>query len=135
MQPFHCLQLELQWCETLEDALSAYFRSEVLAGVKGRHNGEIRASKTARLESLPQVLTIHLKQFYFDQHRGCPGKVGKRIRYPQRLDLPASFMSRAWEHSNNFSRDGARPPSYSLLAVVMHLGRSIHGGHYISVCS
>ncbi|CAN0001121.1 unnamed protein product [Discosporangium mesarthrocarpum] len=109
---------------SLEEALAACFAGESVTGVKGRQNLEVKASKMITLERAPKVLTLHLKQFYFDPHLG-PRKLARRVRYPLVLELPTRLMSTTLR-----KKMSEMALSYRLFTVVLHHGRNIHGGHY-----
>ncbi|CAM9553139.1 unnamed protein product [Pylaiella littoralis] len=112
----------------LESALAALFGGETVAGVKGRRNVEVKASRTLTLEQAPKVLTLHLKQFSFHPELG-PRKLARRVRYPPELEIPHRVMSPALQHEAN--KKG--PLKYRLFTVVLHHGRSLHGGHYTAL--
>lgn len=66
------------------------------------------------------MLTVHLKRFAFDLERGYMRKINTTIKYPQNLDL-----------SRYTSKDSkVTGTSYSLYAVVVHLGHGCDSGHY-----
>ncbi|CAB1103092.1 unnamed protein product [Ectocarpus sp. CCAP 1310/34] len=112
----------------LEAALSALFGGEAVAGVKGKRNLEVKASRTLTLEQAPKVLTLHLKQFSFHPELG-PRKLARRVRYPLELTVPTLVMSPSLRHEASIRG----PLKYRLFTVVLHHGRSLHGGHYTAL--
>ncbi|CAM9766465.1 unnamed protein product [Ectocarpus sp. 12 AP-2014] len=112
----------------LESALSALFGGEAVAGVKGKRNLEVKASRTLTLEQAPKVLTLHLKQFSFHPELG-PRKLARRVRYPLELTVPTLVMSPSLRHEASIKG----PLKYRLFTVVLHHGRSLHGGHYTAL--
>eukprot|EP00752_Nemacystus_decipiens_P003297 g3051.t1 len=112
----------------LESALEALFAGESVAGVKGRRNVEVKASRTLSLEQPPKVLTLHLKQFSFHPQLG-PRKLARRVRYPLELTVPTRIMSPSLQSQARTKG----PLKYRLFTVVLHHGRSIHGGHYTAL--
>ncbi|CAN0058012.1 unnamed protein product [Ectocarpus sp. 8 AP-2014] len=112
----------------LESALSALFGGEAVAGVKGKRNLEVKASRTLTLEQAPKVLTLHLKQFSFHPELG-PRKLARRVRYPLELTVPTLVMSPSLRYEASIKG----PLKYRLFTVVLHHGRSLHGGHYTAL--
>eukprot|EP00903_Cladosiphon_okamuranus_P022691 g20884.t1 len=112
----------------LESALEALFGGESVAGVKGRRNVEVKASRTLSLEQPPRVLTLHLKQFSFHPQLG-PRKLARRVRYPLELTVATRIMSPSLQSQARTKG----PLKYRLFTVVLHHGRSIHGGHYTAL--
>jgi ubiquitin carboxyl-terminal hydrolase 10 len=85
----------------------------------------VRAQRQSLLLQLPAVLVLHLKRFTFDQHG--PHKVSKPIRFGEALKLRSTFLAASASYCNG-GRAGT--PSYRLVAVVSHHGKSLNGGHY-----
>ncbi|CAN0078018.1 unnamed protein product, partial [Ectocarpus sp. 13 AM-2016] len=96
----------------LESALSALFGGEAVAGVKGKRNLEVKASRTLTLEQAPKVLTLHLKQFSFHPELG-PRKLARRVRYPLELTVPTMVMSPSLRHEASIKG----PLKYRLFTV------------------
>ncbi|CAM9239878.1 unnamed protein product, partial [Ascophyllum nodosum] len=63
----------------LDEALAALFGAEAVAGITGKKNVKVKASRKLTLERAPKVLTLHLKQFAFDAKLG-PRKLARRVR-------------------------------------------------------
>ena len=40
------------------------------------------------IEALPPVLVLHLKRFRYDAAAGGVVKIGKRVQFPPKLDIP-----------------------------------------------
>lgn len=68
----------------------------------------------------PMMLTVHLKRFAFDLQRGYMRKIGTTVKYNETLDI-APYMSKDKRVSE---------ASYSLYAVLVHLGYGCDSGHY-----
>lgn len=75
-----------------------------------------RAVLTHRISRLPATLVLHLKRFDHSLHR----KLFTPIVLPETLDLSSVTRKEA---------PGSRV--YKLRAIVLHLGETIHGGHFI----
>lgn len=77
------------------------------------------ATKKSTIDISPETLTIHLKRFKFNGN--LSSKLKQSISYSKYLDL------------SQFSTNN-EPIKYQLIAVIVHEGRSISSGHYISHC-
>lgn len=109
-------------------------------------------------ESLPEVLTLHIKRFAHNTYFGS--KIGRHVTFPlYNLDVaPYLTPANATEetvgnkkgkhsnHQNNIkpkkfdsqsssssSSSSSSPALYNLFALVRHMG-SVNGGHYIAYC-
>ena len=65
-EPFRVLQLEIQGCTSVEEALNAYVEGEVIHGYALPDGAKVDAHKRCCLGTLPQTLIIQLKRFEFD---------------------------------------------------------------------
>lgn len=107
---------------TLEEALRRFTGTEILDGENkyqcSRCKSYEKAKKKLTILEAPNVLTIALKRF----QSGKFGKINKRIRFPEILDL-APFMSGTSDKS----------PIYKLYGVVVHLDvmNAAFSGHYV----
>lgn len=77
---------------------------------------QVRADKQITIEEAPNVLTIHLKRF---QYGGYGSKINRHIEFSTELNLE-KFMS----------NPECGPQMYDLYGVLVHLGSSVHSGHY-----
>jgi ubiquitin carboxyl-terminal hydrolase 10 len=124
IQPFYCLHLDIEFPQivTVEDALDFLMTKERLDDFHDSKNKtEIRASKQMSIEVLPPVLILHLKRFSF----GLQGaeKVQKSLSYPLSLKIRPAWLASEKKYT-------AQQRTYSLVAVVSHLGQEVAGGHY-----
>ncbi|KDR20325.1 Ubiquitin carboxyl-terminal hydrolase 36 [Zootermopsis nevadensis] len=123
----HCqdLLLDIRRASTLDDALTSYFCNERLDGDDAycceRCNKKVAATKKFSLEKPPQVLCIQFKRFSI-----LGGKINKHVSFSQRLDLTRFLCSQSAYH-------GPVPLTYHLVALVTHVGSSVHCGHYTAV--
>ncbi|KAI4321109.1 hypothetical protein MLD38_034529 [Melastoma candidum] len=107
---------------TLEEALHRFTESETLDGDNKYQCSSCKSYEKARKKltvlEAPNILTISLKRF----QTGRYGKINKRIRFPEILNL-APYMSGT---SDNLS-------VYRLYGVVVHLDvmNATFSGHYI----
>ena len=56
----------------------------------------IEASQQVLIESLPSILILHMKRFFFDTNVGGVVKVGKQIQFGPELDIGSgkSFIAK-----------------------------------------
>lgn len=122
--PFLDLSLDIRQCSSVGDALNKFGRKDVLDGDnKYRCSGcekLVRAYKYFRIDRPPLVLTLHLKRFECNLYGGS-SKIGKKIEYPLRLQLPV--------HVDDGTHSSALV-MYDLVGVLIHEGFSMHSGHY-----
>lgn len=127
-QPFRTLPLEISspQVNNVVEALKYLTRSETINGdFKGPRNAT-SGVKQFSIETLPQVLILHLKRFTYNKS-GYTQKIGKKIGYPLELELPKEVFSRQ-QQQNMFKQGGL--PKYRLIAVVYHHGKNASLGHY-----
>ncbi|EPX71097.1 ubiquitin carboxy terminal hydrolase Ubp3 [Schizosaccharomyces octosporus yFS286] len=122
LEPFQPLQLDIQADDihSVTDTLEKMTEPEVLPEWPSS-KGNVTATKQMYIESLPPVLILHLKRFFYDIAGGTQ-KNYKPVAYPADLTIPQSVFSP--------SIRGTVPTEYSLNAVVYHHGISASGGHY-----
>ena len=123
------LSLEVSDVSSVQKALQSFTRPERLDGENmyrcSRCSKKVPALKQLTIFKPPTVLCVQLKRFQFANSfggyggfGGGGGKINKPILYTDRLDL-SPFIS---DHSTR--------PGYSLYAVLVHSGSSVHSGHY-----
>ncbi|CAJ1418965.1 unnamed protein product [Effrenium voratum] len=112
------LQIPIQDCKSLPEALHKFLEPEVLSGDNqwfceqlGR---KVDALSGTTVDSLPQILCLHLLRFVFDMQTARRRKLTELLEIP--LDLDLGFM---------------KGGQYHLSAVCLHSGTA-HGGHYHS---
>lgn len=138
-QPFQQVQLDISdaTVHSIEDAFINLTTQEHLQySAKGE---EVTATKQLLIDSMPQVLIIHLKRFAYapvensadgyangSSHAGYPSdkvqKISKPISFPEHLTIPKTAVT------DNVSIPGC--PTYSLCGVVYHHGPLATSGHY-----
>ncbi|DAZ99608.1 TPA: hypothetical protein N0F65_001436 [Lagenidium giganteum] len=143
IEPFHCLHLNLEleqeqgftaggakssgktWSPSIIDMIKKSLAVEVIEGI----NPSQTLKRYMSIESLPVVLTLHIKRFTYHPEQG-PVKLSQTVRYPPKLDFPTYLLS----PSCKAEFGGKNPPTYELFAVVSHHGKFVVGGHYTAVC-
>lgn len=111
--------------KTLEKAFEKFTKDETLS-----HDNMVTCSrckvkrvvtKGLRLATAPTMLVINYKRFAYDNYgRLC--RLSKPVDFPLRLTI-GDYMSRA---------NRGKPPPYTLVAVLVHRGRSCDHGHYFA---
>ncbi|GJQ12076.1 hypothetical protein GpartN1_g3867.t1 [Galdieria partita] len=127
-EPFFFLELDIQnsHVHNLYDALRLYMEPESLDGVISETSNEkVVARKQVTIERLPRVLILQLKRFTMRNGDQVYRKLGKHVEFPVDLCLPSMLLT----FSHSYTKPQNR--SYSLAAVVTHLGNELVGGHYI----
>lgn len=111
VEPFHCLSLPIRDFNTGK-MLPSLEASLVL--FQGKESISLNFQKEIKITKLPPLLLIHLKRMVFEN--GTIRKIIDPISIPESLELIP---------------DGSRQRHiYRLRAVIYHLGREAHGGHY-----
>ena len=144
VDPFRCILLDisLEDVVTVEDALWKLNEAEKLP-YKTEDGIEVTAQKQTYIEDLPEVLTLQLKRFSFQNGpeksfeegtepkdngishfhgMGTIEKVLKNVGYGLDLTVPLESLSPASRKVQN--------RHYLLTGVIYHHGRNAEGGHY-----
>ena len=129
LEPYQPLQLDIgsPHVGNIVDALKGLTRSETLHGDFNSPRGPgATATKQVFIETLPQVLILHLKRFQYDNAGGTQ-KIWKRIGYPLELEIPKEVFP---QHRRGSILIHGGLPKYRLIGVVYHHGKNASGGHY-----
>jgi len=90
-EPFTMLTAEVKNKSTLEDSLELYVAGEVLGGdnkyMCSQCGTKVEALRRCAIQTLPQILIIHLKRFEFDLETMTKFKVNDRCSFPMVLDM------------------------------------------------
>ena len=124
LEPYQPLQLDIGSpnIHNISDALKGLTHLETLDNTT---RGARSSTKQVFIETLPPVLILHLKRFYYDG--SGPQKIWKKIGYPLELEIPKEVFP---SHKRaGFAAQGSLP-RYRLTAVVYHHGKNASGGHY-----
>ena len=120
MDPFLDLSLEVARLSSVDHALAHFTATERLRGDNrykcGKCNKLVDADKKLSIDRAPPVLVVQLKRFD-GLHHG--GKITNHVAYGEKLDL-LPFVSDRTQGD----------VSYSLHAVLVHRGSTVHSGHY-----
>lgn len=129
LEPYQPLQLDIgaPQVNNIVDALKGLTRSETLHGDFNSPRGPgVTATKQVTIETLPQVLILHLKRFQYDNTGGTQ-KIWKKIGYPLDLEIPKEVFP---QHRRGSILAHGGLPKYRLIGVVYHHGKNASGGHY-----
>ena len=127
LEPYKPLQLDIgaQHVNNIVDALKGLTRTEALTGdFGGRGN---TAKKQVFIETLPEVLILHLKRFEYNNNFSGTQKIWKKVGYPLELEIPRDVFPP--NKRGTIALHGGLP-KYRLTSVVYHHGTSAAGGHY-----
>jgi ubiquitin carboxyl-terminal hydrolase 10 len=81
---------------TITEALLHLNEPETISGVYSASRGtNVDATKTVYLETVPPILTLHLKRFLYDAVENRVVKKGKAVAYGPELIIPTSIISPA----------------------------------------
>lgn len=129
LEPYQPLQLDIgsPHVNNIIDALKGLTRPETIHGEFNSPRGPgYSTTKQVTIESLPQVLILHLKRFQYDNAGGTQ-KVWKKIGYPLELEIPKEVFP---QHKRGGLLAHGVLPKYRLIGVVYHHGKNASGGHY-----
>ncbi|CAG8500246.1 hypothetical protein C2G38_2032110 [Gigaspora rosea] len=123
LEPFQSLQLDIQPddVKTVGDALKNLTNPEYVDDFYSAKKDLVRATKRLYIETLPPILTLHLKRFVYDNVGGTQ-KLSKHIGYSTTLSIQQELMAP--------SQRVGKVIEYQLFGVVYHHGKSATGGHY-----
>lgn len=129
LEPYQSLQLDIggPHINNIVDALKGLTHPETLHGNFNSPKGPgYSTTKQVTIETLPQVLILHLKRFQYDNSGGTQ-KIWKKIGYPLELELPKEVFPQ--RKRGGLLAHGILP-RYCLIGVVYHHGKNASGGHY-----
>jgi len=120
------LSVDIEQNTSITACLNNFSANELLRGNDkfqcDRCGGLHEAQKRMLIQSAPNVLALHLKRFKFIESIGRHMKLNHRVVFPSELKIP------------NLAADASDPDaSYSLFAVVVHIGSGPNHGHYVSL--
>lgn len=131
---------------TLQELLAGFFAPENLDGpiyhcekCSTQNHGALEyrtACKTTSIRKLPGVLRLHLKRFRWSGARR--EKIQTHVEFPLSLDLRAysttTTAAATLRDTMLLLPDDAGSFVYDLVGVIVHEGRGINSGHYVSYC-
>eukprot|EP00049_Salpingoeca_infusionum_P016254 m.329911 g.329911 ORF g.329911 m.329911 type:complete len:1382 (+) comp16043_c0_seq1:225-4370(+) len=140
---FYELPLQIQECNSVQDALEEMLAKEQLEGSNQYHCSKCDAKHDAErgllLTELPDTLTLQLMRFVYDLTTFTKKKVTKAISFPLRLDM-TPYLNDSRSIGDTISGgasasdeiDVDNPNLYELHSILMHRGRDANCGHYMA---
>lgn len=129
LEPYQPLQLDIGAANVnnVIDALRNLTKPETLHGDFNSPRGPgATATKQVTIETLPEVLILHLKRFQYNNSGGTQ-KIWKKIGYPLDLEIPKEVFP---QHRRGGLMAHGGLPKYRLIAVIYHHGKNAGVGHY-----
>ncbi len=129
LEPYQPLQLDIGSpnVSNIVDALKGLTKPETMHGNFNSPRGPgSTATKQISIETLPQVLILHLKRFQYDSNGGTQ-KIWRKVGYPLDLEIPKEVFP---QHKRGGLLAHGGLPKYRLIGVVYHHGKNASGGHY-----
>lgn len=113
---------------SIEKSINEFFSNELIKKTEENKSGYYcenckmftHANKISTIKIAPETLTIHFKRFKFNNNSSS--KVKQLINYSKFLNL------------SKYMEDKEEKAVYKLISVIVHEGRSISSGHYVSHC-
>ncbi|KAG2388122.1 hypothetical protein C9374_000972 [Naegleria lovaniensis] len=123
-ESFYDIQLDVKGCRNIYDSFNRYVKPEILSGQNKYHAegyGLQDAKKYSTFTHLPKVLMLHLKRFDYTP-LGTLQKVTDTYEFDDHINL-TEFVKQKNGNKKDYS--------YSLHAVLIHKGSTVHSGHYV----
>ena len=147
-EPFYRITLDIKGHKTLEEALDAYIKGEILEGDNKyyveEHKTKISIRKSSSLKKLGNEVIIHLKRFEYDYSTFTNKKLNDYIKFPKILNLKKWTRAYLRLKDNNISKDLLNITKeeeenlidenmeYILTGILIHGGSNLESGHYYS---
>ncbi|KIY71081.1 cysteine proteinase [Cylindrobasidium torrendii FP15055 ss-10] len=125
IEDWRSLRLDIQpeHIHTIEDAMKHITDPQSIQMASSARPGTtVEASQQVLLDTLPSILTLHVKRFHFDTQVGDVVKVAKQVRFGPELEISNEIMAP--------SARKTQPARYKLFGALYHHGISASGGHY-----
>ncbi|KAI1301417.1 Ubiquitin carboxyl-terminal hydrolase 48 [Halotydeus destructor] len=123
---FYELSVNISGHKSVQGCLQEFFAPEAMEGSDQYHCVKCKkmqnATRTVRLTKLPPTLNLQLMRFVYDRQKGCKKKINSPISFTETLEINQEFLA----------KDAEPPKAYQLCAVLVHVGKSAHSGHYVA---
>ena len=148
-EDFYRVTLDIKGHKTLEEALDAYIKGEILDGDNQyyveKYNKKLPIRKSSSLKILGNQVIIHLKRFEFDFVTFTNKKLNDYLEFP--FEINFKKWTRAFLRSTdpnlkpellNITEDekdnlDEEKMNYVLTGILIHSGSSLQSGHYYSL--
>ena len=150
-EPFFRITLDIKGHKSLEEALDAYVKGEILDGDNkyyvDEHKRKISIRKSSSLKLLGNEVIIHLKRFEFDFVTFNNYKLSDYLKFPTKINfkkwtraylrlndnpnnkLNEDLLKITDEEKKNLIDDNM---DYILTGILVHGGSNLQSGHYYS---
>ena len=148
-EDFYRVTLDIKGHKTLESALDAYVKGEILDGENQyyveKYKQKLTIRKSSSLKKLGNQIIIHLKRFEFDFVTFTNKKLNDYLIFPKEINF------KKWTRASLRSSDPNLKPdllniteeekenlidekmNYVLTGILIHSGSSLQSGHYYSL--
>ena len=147
-EPFYRITLDIKEHKTLEEALDAYIKGEILDGDNKyyveKYKRKISIRKSCSLKKLGNEVIIHLKRFEFDFITFTNKKLNDYLKFPKTINFKKWTRAFLRLNDNNISKDLLNITKeeeqnlidenmdYILTGILIHGGSNLQSGHYYS---
>ena len=147
-EPFYRITLDIKGHKTLEEALDAYVKGEVLDGDNKyyveKYKKKISIRKNSSLKKLGNTVIVHLKRFEFDFVTFTNNKLNDYLKFPLELNLKKWTRAYLRTMDKNLKKDllnitkeeeenlNDEKMNYILTGILIHGGSNLQSGHYYS---
>ena len=147
-EEFYRITLDIKGHKTLEEALDAYIKGEILDGDNKyyveQYNRKISIRKSSSLKILGNEIIIHLKRFEYDFYTFTNKKLNDYLKFPQKLNFKKWTRAFLRIKDNNISKELLQitkeeennlideEMDYVLTGILIHGGANLQSGHYYS---
>ena len=148
-EDFYRVTLDIKGHQTLEEALDAYIKGEILDGENQyyveKYKKKLSIRKSSSLKKLGNQIIIHLKRFEFDFVTFTNKKLNDYLVFPNEINfkkwtraylrsrdpnLKPELLNISEEEKENLNEDKM---NYVLTGILIHSGSSLQSGHYYSL--
>ena len=150
-EPFFRITLDIKGHKSLEEALDAYVKGEILDGDNKyyveEHKRKISIRKSSSLKMLGNIVIIHLKRFEFDFVTFSNHKLSDYLKFPRQINFKKwtrAYLRLNDNQNNKLSEDLLKITDaekqnliddnmdYILTGILVHGGSNLQSGHYYS---
>lgn len=147
-EPFYRIPLDLKGHKSLEDALDAYIKGEILEGDNKyyveKYKRKISIRKSSSIKKLGNEVIIHLKRFEFNFNTFTNNKLSDYLQFPLKINfkkwtriflrtednnISKELLNISEEEKDNLVDDNME---YILTGILVHGGSNLESGHYYS---
>ena len=154
-EPFYRITLDIKGHKTLEEALDAYVKGEILDGENkyfcSDYKKKISVKKRTSIKFMGNEIILHLKRFEFDFITFQNNKLNDYLKFPLNLNLKKwtranirlnelkNEMGENFNNNNEIISEREKENlendkmDFELTGILVHSGSSLQSGHYYSI--